>query len=121
MLISRGQVYYWINTVKLGRKDLTNIPLPGRDPDQALPAYVAETHAVDPNLLVKWITKTLNIGSTMVRHYDIDLEDEMLSYTMSPTNIDGSSKIQKCVNHETHVIGAGEAPDIKFSFPSYKE
>jgi hypothetical protein len=57
----------------------------------------------------------------MVCHYDIDLGDEMLSYMMSPTNIDGSSKIQKCVNYEMYVIGTGEAPDVQFSFPSYKE
>jgi hypothetical protein len=46
MLISRGQVYYWINTVKLGRNDLSNIPLPGRDPDQVFLSRIADTYRV---------------------------------------------------------------------------
>jgi hypothetical protein len=34
--LSRRKVYYWIKMVKLGRKDLSNIAPPGREPDEAL-------------------------------------------------------------------------------------
>jgi hypothetical protein len=55
--------------VKLGRKDLFNIPPPGRDPDQTLPTWIAEIHTIGPHLSAIWIAKTLNINATKVRHY----------------------------------------------------
>jgi hypothetical protein len=67
--LSRSQIYSWIKKVKLGRKDFSNIPPPGREFDEALPTCIAETHTTDPHLLTRGIAKALNIAATTVRYY----------------------------------------------------
>jgi hypothetical protein len=67
--IQRTQVCYWIREVKSGRKDLSNVTLPGRAPCEGLDDCIAKALKEDPHLLTRKIAKALNISSTMVQNH----------------------------------------------------
>jgi hypothetical protein len=60
-------MYYLVKEVKLGREDLSNIPPPGRAPDEGLNDCIGKVLKKDPHLLAKTIAKALNISSTTLR------------------------------------------------------
>jgi hypothetical protein len=62
-------VYDWIKEVKLGRKDLSNVPPAGRAPDEGLDDYIAKALKEDRHLSTRGMAKTLNTSSTTVRNY----------------------------------------------------
>jgi hypothetical protein len=55
--------------VKLGSPNISNIPPPGREPDEALPAVITEAHARDCYLSAQAIDKAMNTGAAAAHHY----------------------------------------------------
>jgi hypothetical protein len=62
----RTQVYCWINEVKPGKKNLSNIPPPRRAPDKGQNDCIAKALKEDSLLSTRKIVKALNIGSSVV-------------------------------------------------------
>jgi predicted HTH transcriptional regulator len=58
-----------ISEVKSGRKNLLNVPLPGRAPDEGLDDCIAKAIRENPHLSTRRIVKALNISSTTVRNH----------------------------------------------------
>jgi transposase len=67
--LKQNQVYYWINEVNSRRKDLSNIPSPGRASDEGLDDCIAKALAEDPHLSARKIAKALHISTFTVRHH----------------------------------------------------
>jgi histone-lysine N-methyltransferase SETMAR len=65
-VFSQSTVYRWVRAAKLGRRDLSNIPSPGRTPDEGLRAAVARRHEKDPHLSARQIAKSLGVGHATV-------------------------------------------------------
>jgi hypothetical protein len=49
-MLSRTQVYSWINEVQRGKTDLNTVASPGREPDEGLAAVIAGKLDADPHL-----------------------------------------------------------------------
>jgi hypothetical protein len=67
--LQRTQVYCWIKEVKLGNKDLSNVPPPRRGPDERLYDCIAKALQEDPHLSTTKIAKALTISSTTLRNH----------------------------------------------------
>jgi DNA-binding transcriptional ArsR family regulator len=80
--LSRTQVSCSIKEVKLGRTDLSNIPPPGREPDELLADCIAEAHAADHHISARKIAQALNISLDSVRHH-LTVSLGMTCYHMS--------------------------------------
>jgi hypothetical protein len=74
-----AQVYYWTKEMKSGRKHLSNVPPPGRGPDEGLDDCIAKELKEDPDLSARRIAKALNISFTTVRN-DFTMSLEMKCY-----------------------------------------
>jgi DNA-binding transcriptional regulator YiaG len=58
-----------INEMKFGRKNLSNVPLPERAPDEGLDDCIARAIRENPHLSTRRIAKALNISSATVRNH----------------------------------------------------
>jgi hypothetical protein len=62
----RLQVFYWIKEVKSARKNLSNIPRPGRAADERPNDCIERALKKDPCISTKKIATALNVSSTTV-------------------------------------------------------
>jgi hypothetical protein len=67
--LERTQVHYWIKEARSGRKNLSNIPPPGRAWNNGLDDCIGKALKEDPHLSTRKIAKALNISSTTVRNH----------------------------------------------------
>jgi hypothetical protein len=62
------QVYYWINIVKSGRKDLSNIYPPGMAPGEGADTCIGKTLKENPDLSTRKTSEAWNISFTTVQN-----------------------------------------------------
>jgi hypothetical protein len=67
--LQRPQVCYWTKELKSGKKGLSNIPPPGRAPDEGLNGYIERALQQDPRLSKRKIAKAVDIRSTTVPNH----------------------------------------------------
>jgi hypothetical protein len=65
--LQRTQIYHWIKEVKSRRKAFSNVPAPGRAPDEGLSDCIAMVLKEDLHLSTRKIANALTISSTTVR------------------------------------------------------
>jgi hypothetical protein len=65
-VLSRTQVYFWINEVKRGRTYLNTIANPGREPDEGIGTVIAGKPDADPHLSARRLAKSLRIAASTV-------------------------------------------------------
>jgi hypothetical protein len=70
---SRFTLYFWIGKARRGRTDLSEIPGPGRIPNEDLTTVIARRHEQDPNLSTKKLAQSIRISPTKVYHYLSDV------------------------------------------------
>jgi hypothetical protein len=62
--LSRTQIYFWINEMKGGKTDLSNIASPGTEPDEGLADIIAAKLDADLHLSARKATQSLRIASS---------------------------------------------------------
>jgi hypothetical protein len=62
------QICYWIKQLKCGRKELNNIPSPGRTPDKGILLAVQRMLREDLFLSANAIARTIHFAAKTVRH-----------------------------------------------------
>jgi histone-lysine N-methyltransferase SETMAR len=67
--LARSTVYKWMNELKRGRTDLTNIPSPGRPREEELARAIAHKHEEDPHLSARKLAQYLGIAHSTVCSY----------------------------------------------------
>jgi hypothetical protein len=66
---SRSTLYFWIGEARRGRTDLSEMPGPGRTPNEDLAAVVARRQEQNSHLSARKLAQSLWISPTMVCHY----------------------------------------------------
>jgi hypothetical protein len=54
----RSTLYLWIGETRRGRTDLSEIPRPGRTPDEGLATVIARRHEQDPHLSARKLAQS---------------------------------------------------------------
>jgi hypothetical protein len=68
-VLSRTQIYFWINEMKHRRTDLGNIAGPGRKPDEGFAGVIAAKLDADPHLSARKLARSLRIAASAVCRY----------------------------------------------------
>jgi hypothetical protein len=63
-ILSRTQVYFWINEIKRDRTDLSTIASPGREPDEGLASFIAGKLGPDPHLPARTVAHPMGIATS---------------------------------------------------------
>jgi hypothetical protein len=115
--LSHGNVYHWINIVRVGRKDLFNIGPPGRGlmklflPDRGNTRYKSSCLGEGdcPGAELSW-----DHSSSLC---SVVLGAAILSCVLGGAQTDEGAKSQTFTNCGTHVAGAGGVPELNYPFP----
>jgi hypothetical protein len=115
--LSRTQIYYWIKEIKLGRTDLSNIPPPGREPDELLADCIAEAHAADPHLSARKIAQALNISLDSVRrHLTVSLGMKCYHMRWVPHTLTDAQKSKRAQMAGEMLVELGKHQASNFHF-----
>jgi hypothetical protein len=69
--LSRSTLYFWIGEARRDRTDLSEIPGPGRTPDEGLATVIARRHEQDRRLSAQKLMQSLGISSTHLVRFSL--------------------------------------------------
>jgi hypothetical protein len=65
-VLSRTQIYFWINKIKRGKTDLNNSASPRKESDEGLADVIAAKLNAHPHLSARKLAQSLRIAASMV-------------------------------------------------------
>jgi hypothetical protein len=118
-VFSRSTLYFWISEARRGRKDLSEIPGPGRTPDEGIATLIARRHEQEPHLSARKLVQSLRISPTTVCHYLSDvlgLKWLRLRPIPSMLTVDQKGKSAQYAEEMLQILAAYESARFHFRY-----
>jgi hypothetical protein len=115
--LSRFILYFWIGETRRGRINLSEIPGPGRTPDEGLATVIARRHEQDPHLSARKFAQSLWISPMTVCYYLSDvLELKCLRLRWVPHTLTVDQKAKRAQYAEVMLQILAEHESARFNF-----
>jgi hypothetical protein len=110
-------VYRWVQALKLGRTNLSNIPSPGRTPDELLPAHIQQAMMADPYISATKVAHALNVSpSTVCRYLHEVLQKKFLHLRWVPHTLDSCQKATRAETAQRMLVELRKHARSNFHF-----